>query len=92
MASASRRIPKRSEIWLVSFDPTIGAEIRKTRPAIVISSDAIGKLPIKLVAPLTNWQPQFAANVWHVPINPDPTNGLSKPSAVDVLQIRGMDT
>ena len=33
--------PKRGEIWLVSFDPTIGAEIRKTPPAVIISSDAL---------------------------------------------------
>ena len=31
---------KRGEIWLVNLDPTIGAEIRKTRPVVVISSDA----------------------------------------------------
>jgi mRNA interferase MazF len=44
-------LPKRGEIWLVSLDPTIGAEIRKTHPAIIISSDYIGKLPLKLVVP-----------------------------------------
>lgn len=29
-------LPKRGEIWLVNLDPTVGAEIQKTRPAIVI--------------------------------------------------------
>ena len=89
---SSSSVPKRGEVWLVNFDPTIGAEIRKTRPAIVVSSDAVGKLPIKFVAPLTDWKPQFAPNVWHVRIDPDPSNGLSKSSAADVLQCRGMDT
>nr|WP_310487775.1 type II toxin-antitoxin system PemK/MazF family toxin [Chamaesiphon sp. VAR_69_metabat_338] len=42
-------LPRRGEIWLVNLDPTVGAEIQKTRPAIVISSDYIGKLPLKLV-------------------------------------------
>lgn len=84
--------PKRGEVWLVSFDPTIGAEIRKTRPAVVISSDAVGRLPIKLVVPITDWKPAFAPNIWHVRIDPDPTNGLMKTSAVDILQARGMDT
>jgi len=37
--------PKRGEIWLVNFDPTVGAEIKKIRPAVVISSDGVGKLP-----------------------------------------------
>jgi len=83
--------PKRGDIWLVNFDPTIGTEIRKTRPAVVISSDAVGRLPIKLVAPVTDWKPHYAPNLWHVRIDPTPTNGLTKPSAVDVLQLRGMD-
>jgi mRNA interferase MazF len=46
-------LPKRGEIWLVNLDPTVGAEIQKTRPAIVISSDCIGKLFLKLVVPIT---------------------------------------
>jgi mRNA interferase MazF len=83
--------PKRGEIWLVSFDPTLGSEIKKTRPAVVISSDAVGRLPIKLVAPITDWKPQFLANLWHVRIDPDSTNGLLKVSAVDALQLRGLD-
>jgi mRNA interferase MazF len=45
--------PKRSEVWLVSLDPTIGAEIRKTRPVVIISSDFVGKLPLKIVVPIT---------------------------------------
>ena len=45
------RSPKRGEIWRVDFNPTKGAEIQKQRPAVVISSDALGKLPLKIVAP-----------------------------------------
>jgi mRNA interferase MazF len=75
----------------VSFDPTIGSEIRKTRPAVVISSDAVGRLPVKLVAPVTDWKTHYVGNLWHVRIDPDQHNGLTKPSAVDTLQIRGMD-
>jgi mRNA interferase MazF len=37
---------RRSEIWTVNLDPTLGAEIRKTRPVVVINTDAIGVLPI----------------------------------------------
>lgn len=83
--------PQRGEIWLVSFDPTIGAEIKKTRPAVALSSDAVGRLPVKLVAPLTDWKDYYAANIWHVRIDPDAANGLTKISAVDALQLRGMD-
>jgi mRNA interferase MazF len=31
--------PRRGEVWLVSFDPAIGGEIQKTRPAVVLSND-----------------------------------------------------
>lgn len=82
----------RGEIWLVNLDPTVGAEIRKTRPAVIISSDAIGKLPIRLIAPITDWKPYFFGNLWHIQIKPNPTNGLNKLSAIDTLQIRGIDT
>ena len=91
LSSISPSIPKRGEVWLVNFDPTIGTEIKKTRPAVVLSSDAVGRLPIKLVAPVTDWKDYFVSNIWHVRIDPDPSNGLSKTSAVDVLQLRGMD-
>ena len=55
---------KRGEIWLVNLNPTIGAEIRKTRLVVIVSSDAIGALPIRLVAPVTDLRyqlrPRFA--------------------------------
>jgi mRNA interferase MazF len=76
---------------MVNFDPTVGTEIRKTRPAVAISSDAAGRLPIKLIAPITDWKDYFAQNFWHVRIEPDANNGLTKISAVDTLQLRGMD-
>jgi len=91
LSSPDASTPRRGEIWLVNFDPTLGAEIRKTRPAVVVSSDAVGRLPIKLVAPVTDWKEYFATNIWHVRIDPDPATGLTKVSAVDTLQLRGMD-
>jgi len=44
--TTNSEIPKRGEIWLVNFDPTVGSEIKKIRPAVIISSDAAGKLQI----------------------------------------------
>jgi mRNA interferase MazF len=85
-------VVRRGEVWRVNLDPTIGAEIQKTRPVIVVSSDAIGILPIKLVAPVTDWKDRYAHSSWHVKIDPDTANGLTKTSAVDTLQLRGVDT
>jgi mRNA interferase MazF len=75
----------------VNLDPTIGAEIKKLRPAVVVSSDFIGRLPLKLVAPITEWNESFSKSLWHVKIVPNGTNGLDKISAVDTLQLRGID-
>jgi mRNA interferase MazF len=33
---------RRKEVWLINLDPTIGAEIRKTRPAVIVNDDANG--------------------------------------------------
>ncbi|MCI0336787.1 MAG: type II toxin-antitoxin system PemK/MazF family toxin [Acidobacteria bacterium] len=79
-------------IWRVNLDPTVGAEIKKVRPACVVSSDALGVLPIKLVAPITEWKDRYENSLWHVRVDPDATNGLTKPSSVDTLQSRGLDT
>ena len=90
--STNPSTPKRGEVWIVNFDPTLGAEIKKTRPAVVVNSDAVGVLPIKLIAPVTDWKQRYAQNIWHVRIDPDGSNGLTKASAIDALQLRGVDT
>ena len=88
--STTNQKPKRGEIWKIDFDPTKGAEIQKQRPAVIISSDAVGKLPLKLVAPITDWKTWYANNIWHVHLLPTKENGLTKESAVDALQVRSV--
>lgn len=84
-------MPKKAEIWLVNLEPTLGVEIKKNRPVVVINADAIGKLPLKLIAPITDWKNYFSQNPWHVKIMPNSTNNLTKISAIDTLQLRGVD-
>ncbi len=45
---------KQGEFWSVNLDPTVGSEIRKTRPVIIVSDDAVGRLPLKIIVPLTD--------------------------------------
>jgi mRNA interferase MazF len=81
---------KRGEIWLVNLDPIVGSEIKKTRPAVIISSDLVGILPLKVIVPFTDWKDRYASAPWMAHIEPDDSNGLSKPSAADGLQVRSV--
>lgn len=81
---------KQGEIWLINLDPTIGAEIRKTRPAIIVNDDSLGKLPLKVIVPITDWKDRYQAAAWMVKIEPDSTNGLTKPSSIDCFQVRSV--
>ncbi len=80
----------RGEIWLVDFDPTRGAEIQKTRPAVVISGDNIGKLPLKLIVPITDWKPRYVTVQWFVRLAPSAANGLLKESGADAFQVKSL--
>ncbi len=81
---------RKGEVWLINLDPTVGAEIQKTRPAIIVSEDAIGLLPLRVIVPLTDWKERYEIAPWLVRIDPDSANGLSKPSAADAFQIRSV--
>lgn len=81
---------KQSEIWLINLDPTIGAEIKKTRPAIIVNDDYLGKLPLKIIVPLTDWQSHYGVAPWMVKIEPDKINKLSKVSSADCFQVRSL--
>jgi len=77
-------------IWLINLDPTIGAEIKKTRPCIILGSNKIGKLPLKIIAPLTDFKEHYGSIPWMVTIKPNGKNGLSKASVIDTFQVRSL--
>ena len=82
--------PKRDEIWLIDFDPAVGAEIRKVRPAVVINIDSVGRLPLRMVVPLTDWKAQYGSLPWFVELPPTSENGLSKRSGADAFQTKAL--
>jgi mRNA interferase MazF len=81
---------KQSEIWLINLDTTIGAEIKKKRPAIIVNNDDIGILPLKVIVPITDWQERYNNVPWMVKIIPDINNNLDKVSVADCFQIRSL--
>jgi mRNA interferase MazF len=83
--------PRRGEIYLVAFDPTIGHEIQKTRPAVIIQNDVSNEhSPITIVAAISS---QFGTSPRprEVPLAVGGKTGLTVPSAVILNQIRSID-
>ena len=76
------------EIWLVNLDPTVGAEIKKTRPCAIVSDNAIGALPLKIIALFTDFKERYRVVPWMVVLEPDSQNNLSKASVLDLFQVR----
>ena len=81
---------KQSEIWLIDLDPTKGAEIQKKRPAIIVNDDRLGKLPLKIIVPITDWKDRYDIAPWMIKIEPNSINGLTKTSSADCFQIRSL--
>jgi mRNA interferase MazF len=81
---------RRGEIWLYNANPTLGDEISKIRPAIIVNNDAIGTLRLKVIVPITGWNPAFTEVPWMVQLNPSPENQLIKSSAADTFQVRSV--
>ena len=82
--------PKRGEIYLVNFDPTQGAEIKKIRPALVLQNDIANRhSPITIVAAITS---QFDGTLYptEVLVKP-PEGGLTANSVVLLNQVRSID-
>ena len=80
--------PKRGEVWVARLDPAEGDEMQKTRPVVVVSSDAVGSLNVKLVVPCTT--SSLGPALWRVPIPQSACPGLDRDTTADVLQMRSL--
>lgn len=81
---------RQGEIWLINLDPTLGAEIRKTRPCVIMSTDAIGKLPLKVICPITAWSTHKQSPSWMVFLRKGEHSGIAKDSVIDCFQPRAV--
>jgi mRNA interferase MazF len=87
---ATPKKPIRGEVWRIRFDPAEGDEIKKTRTAVVVSEDAIGRLRLKIVVPITEWSPRYAQFPWFTRLTPTVANGLTKDSGADAFQVKSV--
>src|SRR5689334_23118500 len=80
--------PRRGEVWRVSLDPTVGHEVKKTRPAVVVTNDAYNEENwVVLVVPVTS---SDRAEYDQVLIGP-PEGGLQQNSVTLPDQVRAVD-
>ncbi len=82
---------RRGEVYLCSFDPTVGHEIKKTRPALVIQNDVGNRYsPLTIVAAVTSSVSPVPYPV-EVVMEPTTANGLDVRSSIRLDQIRTVD-
>ena len=81
--------PKRGDVYLVNLDPTIGSEIKKTRPAVIIQNDVGNQYsPVTIVAPITSGD----RAIYPVEVEvKSPEGGLANDSLILLNQIRTVD-
>ncbi len=83
--------PRRGEIYLTALDPTVGREIQKTRPTLIIQNDTTNRLSaLTIVAPIISTV-RFPLNPAHALVAADTHTGLSVTSVALLDQIRAVD-
>jgi mRNA interferase MazF len=89
-ASQTIARPLRGEVYLVAFDPTLGAEIRKTRPALILQNDIANRSsPITIVAAITT---KFDQELYPTEVLVRaPEGGLDTDAVILLNQIRSVD-
>lgn len=69
---------KRGEVWWVEFDPSVGSEIRKTRPAVILSNDLANKHLMRvIVVPLTSNTDKLYPSEVYVTLNGSKSKAMS---------------
>jgi mRNA interferase MazF len=90
----------RGEVWRMALDP-VGQQHERdqrvsgeavARLVVIISSDALALLPLRIVIPLTAWKSEFSSTPWMVRVPPVLNSGLEAVMAADALQLRAVST
>jgi mRNA interferase MazF len=62
----------------------------KTRPAVVVNVPAVGRLPLRIVVPVTGWHASHATVSWLVRLEASTRSGLGKESTADCFQVKSV--
>ncbi|EAJ0057867.1 type II toxin-antitoxin system PemK/MazF family toxin [Campylobacter jejuni] len=85
----SSKIVKYGELWIADFEPQVGEEITKKRPALILSNNLFNSSQkLVFVVPLTTWQDKFYKGIWFLKIDKNATNNLNVDSAINCSQIK----
>ncbi len=80
----SQRVPLRFDVYLVTFDPTVGSEIRKTRPCVIVSPNEQNRtISTVIIVPFTKGKQGYFSRV--------PTTFRGTSGAIALDQIRAVD-
>jgi mRNA interferase MazF len=81
---------KTGDLFQVNLDPTVGDEIRKSRPVVVLNPGHEKNLRLAIVVPVTAWKQRWENNPFFLTLKPTPRHGLRKKSVVDCFQLRAV--
>ena len=82
----------RGEVWRMSLAKKTSGDEYHSRLVVIVSSDALGALPLKVVVPLTPWKEDYSSAPWMVRVPPVLHSGLDAPMSADGLQVRSVSS
>ena len=83
---------KAGEIFWVNLDPTIGDEIKKRRPVVVLNGGHDKHLKLAIVVPVTAWSSYWVKNPFFVSLEPNIKSGLRKNQWLIVFRLGPLAT
>ena len=95
-ATALPRLREAQELITAAIDEAMAAAVvdgetlRSAGALAGLSENAVGRLRLKIVVPITEWKPRYVSFPWFVYLTPTSTNGLTKDSGADAFQVKSL--